>query len=140
VGSLAVFPDPTASPPTGSATSAQRNSRYTYLVGRLRNRQMTMEEATELYTLMDGMLRSSEAARVALMRSAATTVAAPAEPALRPKATPGPASAASDDFFLLGILAMGAGAGLLAAMTKRLQEIPTGAPPTDPAVRASKSR
>ena len=44
------------------------NARYAYLVARLRNRQMTMEEATELFNLMQGMLQTSESARVALLR------------------------------------------------------------------------
>ena len=123
LGAFAVFPDPTASPPPGASPAAQRNSRYAYLVGRLRNRQMTMEEATELYGIMEGMLRTSEAARAALMRS--PMALAPAEPPARPKAAPPPSGGGSDEFFLLGILAMGAGAGLLAAMTKRLQELPS---------------
>ena len=104
----------------GSASSGARNARYAYLVGRLRNRQMTMEEATELFSIMQGMLQTSEAARAALMRvpvpaPQAVTRAAP------PPRPPAPPSGGGDDFLLLGILAMGAGAGLLAAMTKRIQ-------------------
>ena len=116
-----MFPEPTASPTTPSSAAAQRNARYAYLVGRLRNRQMTMEEATELFGLMDGMLRTSEAARIALMR---TPTPPPAESTARPRVAPPPIGGGSDDLFLLGILAMGAGAGLLAAMTRRLQELP----------------
>jgi hypothetical protein len=86
---------------------------------------MTMEEATELYGLMEGMLRVSEAARAAMARSA--SIGAPVEPPPRLKASPAPSSG-SDEFFLLGILAMGAGAGLLAAMTKRLQDLPPATP------------
>ena len=103
-----------------SATDSTRNQRYAYLVGRLNNRQMTMEEATELFGIMQGMLRQSESARLALMRAVPPPPPSGARPP-RPEAPPaGPAAA--DDFFLLGILAMGAGAGLLAAMSKRLQE------------------
>ena len=138
LGSPAVFPDPTASPPTGSATSAQRNTRYAYLVGRLRNRQMTMEEATELYGIMDGMLRTSEAARAALVRSSSTVVAVEAAP--RPKPAAPPPSAGSDDFLLMGILAMGAGAGLLAAMSKRLSDGPSSAPEPSTSNSRAKSR
>jgi hypothetical protein len=123
-------------PPATGPGDAQRNARYAYLVGRLRNRQMTMEEATELFGIMQGMLRQGEAARQALMRMP------PSSPALglreRPPA-PAPAapSTASDDFFLLGILAMGAGAGLLAAMTKRMQDL---TPPAAPEGRGRPER
>jgi hypothetical protein len=129
LGSLAVYGDSSAQSAAGSSSNAQRNTRYTYLVARLHNRQMTMEEATELFGLMDGMLRSSESARVALMR-AASSPPAPME-APKPRAAPPPSGGGggSDDFFLLGILAMGAGAGLLAAMSRRLQELPPIAPP-----------
>ncbi len=124
--------DLNSSPPSMTgAVEAQRNQRYAYLVGRLRNRQMTMEEATELFGLMQGMLRQSETARAALMR----TIPPPANAGMR-EAPPRPAAvatSASDDFFLLGILAMGAGAGLLAAMSKRLQDLTPPAPPEKPA-------
>lgn len=99
-----------------------------------------MEEAIELYTLMDGMLRASEAARVAMLRAppAAPTMPAAPERAPPPRAGPPPGAAAAatagDDFFLLGILAMGAGAGLLAAMTKRMQDL---APPARPPERSA---
>ena len=109
-------------PPAGASPGdAQRNSRYVFLVGRLRNRQMTMEEATELFGLMQAMLRQGEAARQALLR-APPPVTGPV-PRERPPAPVTTASSASDDFFLLGILAMGAGAGLLAAMSRRLQDM-----------------
>lgn len=111
----------------------QRNARYAYLVGRLRNRQMTMEEATELFGLMQGMLRQGEVARQALMRMPAAPSSAGARPRPVPPPPGTPVGSASDDFFLLGILAMGAGAGLLAAMTKRLQDM---TPPTSPEGRA----
>ena len=103
-------------------SDAQRNTRYTYLVARLRNRQMTMEEATELFSLMQGMLRTSENARLALARTPAPAFAPP--PPERPPSpkAPAPAAGASDDFFVMGLLAMGAGAGLLAALARRMQE------------------
>lgn len=121
-------------PSAGGPPDAQRNQRYVYLVARLHNRQMTMEEATELFGLMQVMLRQSEAARVALVRAAA----APPPTTLRERAVvevaarPAGPTAASDDFFLLGILAMGAGAGLLAAMTKRLSDLAPPPPPPKP--------
>jgi hypothetical protein len=87
-----------------------------------------MEEATELFVLMQGMLRVSEQARLLAQRTMpppSTSGPTPAVPA--PLAPAG--SAAADDLFLVGILAMGAGAGLLAAMAKRLQD--TAPPPAD---------
>jgi hypothetical protein len=127
---------PTASPPTAPAptgSDAQRNARYAYLVGRLRSRQITMEEATELFGIMQGLLRTSEAARLAAL--ARVTAAAPPPPAVGP--TPSgrmgapsapPATTPGDDLFLVGLLTMGAGAGLLAAMARRLSEGPAPAP------------
>ncbi len=89
---------------------------------------MTMEEATELFGIMDGMLRASEAARASLMRTTAVAPV-PTEAGSRPaRPTPPSGGGASDDFFLLGILAMGAGAGLLAAMARRLQDLPPISP------------
>jgi hypothetical protein len=83
---------------------------------------MTMEEATELFSLMQGMLQTSEAARAAMMR---TPVPPPPTAVRQPTPTRPPAapSGGGDDLLLVGILAMGAGAGLLAAMTKRIQEV-----------------
>jgi len=121
--------DSSSGPP--GASEPARNQRYVYLVGRLHNRQMTMEEATELFGLMQGMLRQSEAARVALMRAVPPSPGPQARERAPMPTAPGP-STASDDFFLHGILAMGAGAGLLAAMTKRLQDLAPPAPPTKP--------
>jgi len=131
LGAVAVMgPDMTAfAPPSTSPGDTQRNARYGYLIGRLKNRQMTMEEATELFTLMQGMLRQSEASRAALMR-----VPPPPPSAASSKAKPAPAPAArnADDFLLLGVLAMGAGAGLLAALMKRMQELTPPATPETP--------
>lgn len=100
--------------------------RYNFLMERLRNRQITMEEATELFGIMQGMIRASEAARLA---AAAATAAPPAEgkphpPA--PKKTAGAEIPLPDDLLAAGILALGAGAGILAAITKRMAE---SAPP-----------
>ena len=116
-------PAPTAAPGQPSpGRDAVRNARYAYLVGRLQNRQMTMEEATELFTIMQGMLQTSEAARAALARAAVPPPVIPGQvpPPARP--APAPVSGTSDDLFLVGLLAMGAGAGLLAALSKRIQD------------------
>ncbi len=109
------------------ASVAQRNQRYVFLIGRLRSRQMTMEEATELFALMEGMLRASEAARTALLRTppAPPSLAAPVAP---PRTALAPVGG-GDDFLLLGILAMGAGAGLIAAMGKRMQDLASSPAP-----------
>ncbi|HTW77806.1 MAG TPA: hypothetical protein VMG14_08615 [Thermoplasmata archaeon] len=116
-------------PPSGSGGSA--GSRYTYLVGRLRNRQITMEEATELFTVMQTMVqRANETARAALRTPAASSVPiAPVPEAPRTAAPTG----SSDDLLVVGLLAMGAGAGLIAALAKRMGEPPPIA--TVPATR-----
>lgn len=119
----------------GSGGEGGRNARYVYLVARLRNRQMTMEEATELFNLMQGMLQTSEAARLAIARApppAQSPSAFTPPPVARAPAPPG---GSGDDLLLVGLLAMGAGAGLLAAMTKRMQDVtaPTGQLPNPPA-------
>jgi hypothetical protein len=89
-----------------------------------------MEEATELFTLMQGMIqRANEVARATAMRSTAASSVPVAPVPEAPKIATGPSS--SGDFLLVGILAMGAGAGLLAALTKRMGETPT-APPAPP--------
>jgi hypothetical protein len=90
---------------------------------------MTMEEATELFNIMQAMLQTSEAARAALLRTPPPPSAmAPAHPPSAPRAPPAPGGG-GDDLLLVGLLAMGAGAGLLAAMSKRIQD---GAAPPSP--------
>jgi hypothetical protein len=115
---------PAAAPTSGSGSG----SRYNYLAGRLRNRQITMEEATELFALMQGMIaRANEVARATAMRTPAVPVAPVPE---APTIATAPSS--SDDLLLVGILAMGAGAGLIAALAKRMGEAPGTAPSTPP--------
>ncbi len=127
VGPMA--PEAPGSVPSG-APDAQRQARYNYLVGRLRSRQITMEEATELFALMQAMLRVSELARRAAPPPPVAGV--PAVPHRPPRGAGAAApSAGADDLFLVGLLAMGAGAGLLAAMARRLAEGPRPAAPTD---------
>jgi len=125
----------TNSPPPPGGREGGRHARYGFLVGRLHNRQITMEEATELFTIMQGMIQASEAARLALAR-----VPTPPSPVLRPPPPPERAlsapATAGDDLLLVGILAMGAGAGLLAAMTKRIQD-GTPAPNSGPTSRSA---
>jgi hypothetical protein len=136
----AMPPEPTdagmpegSAPPAGAGPEAQRRARYTYLVGRLRGRQITMEEATELFASMQAMIRAGEVAR----RTAAPVVPSP-PPGLSRVRGPVVAPAAADDLFLIGILAMGAGAGMLAAMARRLAE-PAAAPSGDAGTPARRS-
>jgi hypothetical protein len=117
-------PMASANPPEFGG-DAQRSARYGHLIGRLRAREITMEEATELFNLMQAMLRISESARVAALRmTAASTPTTPSPVTPRVPSTTAP-SVASEDLFLVGLLAMGAGAGLLAAMAKRLSSAPS---------------
>jgi len=110
------------SPSSRTSSEAQRNVRYSFLLGRLRNRQITMEEATELFELMQTMLRMSEAARLAATRTPAASLAPTAPPRLT--TAPAAPSSSSDDLFLLGLITMGAGAGLMTAVARRLTEGP----------------
>jgi len=128
----------TGAPPEPSS-DAQRNARYAHLLGRLRNREITMEEATELFGLMQGMLRNSELARIAALRASAASPGAPPPVALRTPAGAAPPPA-SDDLLLVGLLAMGAGAGLLAAMAKRLSSPPSNPEGQRPAEAGRSSR
>jgi hypothetical protein len=119
-------PSPAQAPSPQVAAGGAVNPRYVYLSTRLRNRQITMEEATELFGMMQAMLRASETARLMALRAA--PMAAP-PPVATGAPVPPPTgvrvvASSSDDFLLMGILALGAGAGLLAAMTKRIQEGP----------------
>jgi hypothetical protein len=116
-----------------TSDSSSRGARYAYLVGRLRNRQITMEEATELFGLMQGMLQRSEAGRLAAA-AAAGTAPPPSPPGPSP-AVPsagltGAPAMMSDDTILLGLLALGVGAGLVTAVTKRFHETSLVAPTT----------
>ena len=123
-------PTSTDSTPAPAGTDATRNARYVYLVGRIRNRQMTMEEATELFGLMQGMLRTSELARQAALRAMSAQPAPPTTTAPKPAAGPAPPAGAlsADELLMLGILGTGAASGVLAALTKRIQELMASAP------------
>jgi hypothetical protein len=125
--------NPTA-PPAPSGGAANPNARYAYLLGRLRARQITMEEATELFGIMQGMLQRSEAGRQALM-AASRTRGLTGTPTVAPAPRTPPSAEGSDDMLLFGLLAMGAGAGLVAALAKRIQEGPL--PPVPPTGKSS---
>jgi hypothetical protein len=120
VGPPAGGPD---SPPPGVG-----NPRYVYLLSRLRNRQITMEEATELFSLQQQMIAGALAAARSASASAAAAGAAPGSPpSTAPAGTPAPV-AFNDEGLALSLLAMGAGAGVLAAVLKRAQEGPRRPP------------
>lgn len=104
------------SPPSPSA-------RYAYLVARLRNRLITMEEAIELFALMDDTIRML---RTTSMR-APPAVARPspaAAPAPPPSASGPTSGIATDDLLTAGVLMIGAGAGIAAALRRRAAEGP----------------
>lgn len=109
----------------GASPPMFNNQRYAYLVARLRNRQITMEEATELFALQQAMIRAA-------YQPAPSSSRAPPPPPPPPSASSPTASVAplrpmlSDDAFLLGLMAIGAGSGLIAALIKRSQELSPG--------------
>ncbi|HLM92128.1 MAG TPA: hypothetical protein VK424_08835 [Thermoplasmata archaeon] len=126
-----MYSTPEPSPPSSSGGDANtRNARYAYLVGRLRSRQITMEEATELFNLMQATLSRTEAGRLAALAQASASRSAIPSRAIALPPPPASGGGGSDDFLLLGLLAMGAGVGLLAAMTKRMQELTPSPAPT----------
>jgi hypothetical protein len=109
-------PPPPPSPP----------ARYGYLVGRLRGRQITMEEATELFAVQQAMIAQANA------MAAAPAIPPPPDSSSQPMIVPAPpatgAAMFSDENVALGLLAMGVGSGLLAAVLKRAQEGPKPKP------------
>ena len=116
-------PPPTGPPPPAVPAALLPSSpRYAYLVARLRNRQITMEEATELFGLLQSAL--ANAARAIRQTAASPTPSPGGRPSPMPSGAPTPnrsptAVALRDEDLALGILGMGAGAGLLAAVLKR---------------------
>jgi hypothetical protein len=84
-----------------------------------------MEEATELFALMDAMLQ----ARPPRPRPA-PRMAEAATPTRPPPVVAPPSRGPSEDWLLLGLLALGAGAGLFAATAKRMTSGPPAADKT----------
>lgn len=105
-------PSPPAAPSPATAPSppvaVRSNPRYLYLSRRLRERQITMEEATELFAILE-----------AAMAMPAAVAPVPPPPPARRAGVPGLAVSVSDDQLALGLLALGVGAGLLAALGAR---------------------
>ena len=105
--------DPSSTESMGASTSSPR---YVYLVTRLRTRKITMEEATELFGLMNALVRDARA------RAAPAVSSTPTVPAL-PGSQPPPAAPSlwNDDNLGFALLFLGAGAGLLAAGAKKIR-------------------
>jgi hypothetical protein len=129
-------PSPPPPPPTEEAEEPTSAPRYPYLVARLRNRQITMEEATELFAIQRRQVQAL------LVRTNALTAAAAASPTpvRMPRPTPrttevSPAAMAALenlDLWGEGLIFLAVGAGLLAAVAKRFQGPPPGSPPAEP--------
>lgn len=105
-------PDPTGGP------------RYVYLLGRLRSRQITMEEATELFAVQQSMIRS--ASRASARSADPAGAAGTAVPAAGTSRIP----PLSDEGLAFALLAIATGAGVLAAVMKRGRGDPPVRSPT----------
>lgn len=132
-GNPPTAPSPPPPPPPEEAESPPGAPRYPYLVSRLRNRQITMEEATELFAIQ------RQQVRVLMTRTNALAAAAAAPSAMprrvpKPTATPTPTMPSTMenlDPWGEGLLFLALGAGLLAALMKRAQgPAPRGSPST----------
>jgi hypothetical protein len=124
-------PSPAVAPEPGRAPSpavAPSPARYAYLVGRLRGRQLTMEEATELFELQQQMLFR--------LRAAAAMPPPPTPPGTRGPAPRAPSvegarpsALANEDLLWEGLPVLAAAAGVLAAVLKRSQELGAASAP-----------
>jgi hypothetical protein len=110
--------DPSAAPTPPSVGSP--GTRYAYLVARLRSRQITMEEATELFAIQQNMI-----SRASVMNAPAPPPPPVDQTEPPPSPAPGPGTSPfSDENLAMTLLAMGVGAGLLAAVVKRARDGP----------------
>jgi hypothetical protein len=117
-------PAPPPAPSPQEAGEPPVAPRYQYLVSRLRNRQITMEEATELFAIQ----RQQVAALIARTNALAAAAASPSmvprvsRPVARPMTPPPPTAATgleSLDPWGEGLIFLALGAGLFAALLKR---------------------
>jgi hypothetical protein len=142
-GNPPAAPSPPPPPSPEEAAEPAAAPRYEYLVNRLRNRQITMEEATELFAIQRRQVQVLLARTNALAAAAATPAAAVRMPAPPPRpaaATPAAIAAIENlDPWAEGLLFLGIGAGVLAALMKRAQG-PAPSAPSKPNVPASSSR
>jgi hypothetical protein len=96
-------------------------------VARLKNRQITMEEATELF----GILQDTLARTIARQpMPPAPTPPRPSEGGEPPpRNVPGTPLPITDEAIALSLIGLGVGAGLLSAILKRSAEGPRSPPP-----------
>ena len=134
-GNPPTAPSPPPPPPPEEAEEAPATPRYPYLVSRLRNRQITMEEATELFAIQRQQVRSLVTrtnALVAAATSSPATVRVPRAPP-RPSTPAMPVGIENVDPWGEGLLFLALGAGILAALLKRSQgPTPGGSRPPTP--------
>jgi hypothetical protein len=135
-------PSPSAAPAPTNAEDLTGGQRYQYLVFRLRNRQITMEEATELFAIQRQQVAVMLARTNALAAAAAVPQPTPRLPRpMAPPVTPTAKAAAAAaieglDLWGEGLLFLALGAGLFAALAKRAQG-PAPAPAARPKSPAS---
>jgi hypothetical protein len=101
--------------------------RHVYLLGRLRSRQITMEEATELFAIQQAMIRAASRSPP----PAPTSTGTPGAPASGGTPMAG-LSVMSDEGLALALLAFGTGAGVLSAILKRNRDGPAVSKPPAP--------
>ncbi len=89
-----------------------------------------MEEATELFGLMDETMRGLRSAMAAAPPSAPSAPSTPAPPAPRKEGSVVRAGFSDDDLIAAGILLLGLGAGLGSAVRERARRGPKASPPT----------
>lgn len=134
-GPTPTAPAPSPPPPPEESEGVPAAPRYAYLVSRLRNRQITMEEATELFAIQREQVRTLLTRTNALVAAAAApALARPARPAPPPPPPGVPAVLGELDPWAEGLLFLTVGAGVLAALIKRSQ----GNPPA-PAEKSGKT-
>ncbi len=125
-------PSEAPSPPEAAAPGrAPSPARYGYLVGRLRSRQITIEEATELFEIQQRMIVVAAAPAVDNRPRSPEPPPAPSTPGTpsSAKGLPRP----GDDALWEALPVLAAGAGILAAVLKRAGLGPTaGVPPPAP--------
>lgn len=143
-GNPPTAPSPPPPPPPEEAEEPAGAPRYPYLVGRLRNRQITMEEATELFAIQRRQVQALLARTNALAAAAAasSTAARVVRPPPPGPTQPTPATLAALenlDLWGEGLLFLAVGAGVLAALAKRVQSpAPKSATKTSPSASGTR--
>jgi hypothetical protein len=127
-------PQRAPSPPIAPIPAlAPSPARYTYLLGRLRGRQITMEEATELFAIQQQIIIRVQAQ--VLPPPPPPTSPQGGSPRAAPSgAAPRGAAPTGDDRLWEALPALAAAVGIFAAVLKRAQE---GGPSSPPSPRRS---